>query len=146
MTCLHIRSYGPSEFTAGGPITGVVYVSIDDWAFPEDGWRDFVVTILGWWSETICSLSGSDTCRLSFMDGPFAIDVYRHDSDVRLRFVTRGVRAETVEKEAPIAYMELVRAIADACNGVATALLSDHFGAEAAKLRAAASAVLRHDG
>lgn len=59
-----------------GLIVGSVWIRIQgeqDIVFPEAGWTDFPVVILGWWLNEIealvCGRTMEATC--SFMDGPF---------------------------------------------------------------------------
>jgi hypothetical protein len=59
-----------------GSIVGSVWIRTQgeqDIVFPEAGWTDFPVVILGWWLKEIealvCGHTTEATC--SFMDGPF---------------------------------------------------------------------------
>ena len=86
--------------TRGSPrVTGVTYVAIGERTYPEIGWNDFPVVILGWWCEALARLSSKRDARveLRFMDGPFRLAVERCDSggdEVRIsdeRGMTLGV-------------------------------------------------------
>jgi hypothetical protein len=55
-----------------GSITGVFFIELGGRAFPEPGWSDFPVVVLGWWIRAALALSQTHvpaSCR--FMDGPF---------------------------------------------------------------------------
>jgi hypothetical protein len=42
--------------------------------YPEHGWIDFGVVVIGWWFTSISSLwKGTPRTRFSFMDGPYGI-------------------------------------------------------------------------
>lgn len=64
---------------------GTVVLAFDDGApascFPEPDWDDFVGVILGWWIRDARSIVTGPTLEASwrFMDGPFAVRVWRHD-------------------------------------------------------------------
>jgi hypothetical protein len=50
--------------------------------FPEHGWTDFVVVILGWWLEGLRDLrQGAEQVLFRFMDGPLAFSVTPEDSE-----------------------------------------------------------------
>jgi len=55
-----------------GVVTGEICLTIDGQAFPEPGWNDFAVVVLGWWTEAIAELlDGAPYRELLFMDGPY---------------------------------------------------------------------------
>jgi len=59
-----------------GAIVGSVWIRTqgeNHMVFPEAGWTDFPVVILGWWlNEIVALVSGHATeATCSFMDGPF---------------------------------------------------------------------------
>jgi hypothetical protein len=59
-----------------GSITGNVHVELGTFVFPDRGWSDFVVVILGWWLKALKKLvNGEKRVELPFMDGPYAIYV-----------------------------------------------------------------------
>ena len=65
--------------SASGSITGTIYVDLER-AFPDQGWSDFVVVILGWWLRAIGRLrDGAGSEELSFMDGPYKLRVWTSD-------------------------------------------------------------------
>jgi len=60
--------------SAKGSITANVHVELGTLVFPDRGWSDFVIVILGWWLEASNRLvEGARTIELRYMDGPFAI-------------------------------------------------------------------------
>jgi hypothetical protein len=69
---------------AMGSITGPVFLRFEGGAYPEEGWSDFPVVILGWWLEGITGLlnDGSKSFSGRFMDGPFEFTVRRTTSQM----------------------------------------------------------------
>jgi hypothetical protein len=63
--------------TASGTFTGTVYFVVDDIQFPELGWNDFLVVVLGWWISEFrrMYLEEQASGELDFMDGPFRIEI-----------------------------------------------------------------------
>ena len=50
--------------------------------FPDKGWWDFPIQILGWWLEELEKLA--DSWRFSFMDGPYFTSVARNGPSFEL--------------------------------------------------------------
>ena len=63
----------------GGNVTGVIYLELHDGAFPETGWSDFPVIILGWWADALLQLEESNRRKVqwSFMDGPQSVTLIK---------------------------------------------------------------------
>jgi len=63
------------ERTQKGSIVGRIWLVLDDHAFPERGWSDLVVVVLGWWIEELLRTESTDdtTMTLLFMDGPYSV-------------------------------------------------------------------------
>jgi hypothetical protein len=57
----------------GGAIFGEIAVRVAEKQFPGPGWNDFIVVVLGWWSEQCTGLlrGSNHAAELRFMDGPF---------------------------------------------------------------------------
>ena len=55
-----------------GNVTGVIYLELEGAAYPERGWSDFPVIILGWWAEAWLQLEMPTRREVQwrFMDGP----------------------------------------------------------------------------
>ena len=75
----------PTSFSRSGrgQMFGTIYASLDDHPFPEAQWSDLVVAVLhGWISDLLglCRTNG-DNVRLHFMDGPYALELRRQQSD-----------------------------------------------------------------
>ncbi len=52
-----------------------VYWKVNEGFFPEKGWTDFTVIILGWWTqELLAQLDGKEVGQYDFMDGPFYVE------------------------------------------------------------------------
>jgi hypothetical protein len=62
------------ERSAAGSITGILAVRVGDFVFPEEGWVDFPVVVLGWW-DAAQSVHAGQPGRFMFMDGPFEFTV-----------------------------------------------------------------------
>jgi hypothetical protein len=62
-----------------GSITGPVYLRFEGGAYPDEGWNDFPVVILGWWLQGITTLVTGEGESFSgrFMDGPYEFTVRR---------------------------------------------------------------------
>lgn len=58
-----------------GNVTGVIYVETASGAFPEAGWSDFPVIILGWWAEALLHLEAPTRREVfwRFMDGSHSL-------------------------------------------------------------------------
>lgn len=72
-------------------VTGNIYFVIDYHRyFPEEGWSDFVVTILNWWINSIKGLIVSEigrTFEFDFMDGtPIVLAKKLDNENIELRF------------------------------------------------------------
>lgn len=64
------------DSSSGGLITGVIYISLDERAFPDATWSDLIVAVLLGWVESLSGfLDGSDAAELHFMDGPFHVEI-----------------------------------------------------------------------
>lgn len=58
-----------------GLITGNIYFEENNEYFPEKGWNDFPVIILGWWIHSFLTFvkQNSEKFEFCFMDGPFKL-------------------------------------------------------------------------
>ena len=67
------------ELLDSGNISGRISIKVGVEDFPASDWYDFVVVILGWWLSEIerLFLGVSDSCVLSFMEGPYKVEVTR---------------------------------------------------------------------
>lgn len=57
-------------------VIGELYLKVENFCFPEEGWNDFVVVVLGWWQKTIMNIRNSKigtTHEFDFMDGPLFV-------------------------------------------------------------------------
>jgi hypothetical protein len=62
--------------SATGSITGPLSVEIDGDPFPEPGWNDFPVVVLGWWLRAVLALKRTGVgTSCTFMDGPFEFEL-----------------------------------------------------------------------
>lgn len=84
------------ELTASN-IIGKIYVQANDEVYPDNGWTDFGVTIIGWWMNAITELLDESASKVSceFMDGPFRFDVeVMKNNDWRVSFVEERAERE----------------------------------------------------
>jgi hypothetical protein len=60
-----------------GPAIAGIWLVTESGAFPEPGWSDFVVVVLGWFASALLKTMRSNGVRgrAHFMDGPYAVDV-----------------------------------------------------------------------
>jgi hypothetical protein len=77
------------RITKSGAVLGAIWLrSKDDpgLVFPEAGWSDFPVVILGWWLREIETLlrSAAVEATCSFMDGPFEFSL-KSSGELQLR-------------------------------------------------------------
>jgi hypothetical protein len=74
-----------------GNISGIIFLTDGARSFPEAGWYDFPITILGWWLEALGELSRSgQTASCRFMDGPFQFRIsVGSDSTWLIEFLER---------------------------------------------------------
>ena len=56
------------------PATGRIHVRLAGVAFPSSDWYDFVVVLLGWWTNQVAQLLKHDASGIiRFMEGPYEI-------------------------------------------------------------------------
>jgi hypothetical protein len=57
-----------------GNVTGVIFLKLESGEFPEQGWSDFPVIILGWWIEAFLQLEVHTRREVQwrFMDGTYS--------------------------------------------------------------------------
>ena len=99
---------------ASGAVTGPIHFAVGDGCFPEEGWSDFPVAILGWWLEAIGRLEKgvSRTEDLDFMDGPCLVRVtVRFGDTAHLEFrAERGQGSREVSESVSLRRLaEIVR-------------------------------------
>jgi len=102
-----------------GAVTGVVYWRAGQIAFPEEGWDDFVVIVLGWWARSLREFAGGqvDETRLDFMDGPFWLRLVREGALVHVECVDWG-RGASVVGEFRVSEARLTSAVLTAAEAV----------------------------
>lgn len=95
-----VVEYETLHQSKSGTITGVMYFDSLSEQFPEAGWNDFIVVVMGWWIPELASLTNgsANTAELSFMDGPYTLKVvktengdfslFRTDGKQSIQFVT----------------------------------------------------------
>ena len=73
MIALDLQTFRQSR--EGGNVTGVIFLELQDGAFPEMGWSDFPVIVLGWWTDSWLQLEVATRSEIQwrFMDGPHSL-------------------------------------------------------------------------
>ncbi len=68
----------------GGNVTGVIFLELQDGAFPASGWSDFPVIILGWWADALLQLEVPERREVQwlFMDGPHSVILTKTVGDI----------------------------------------------------------------
>ena len=93
-------------------VDGDIYIKLGDVCFPEAGWFDIVSSVLDIWLQEVSSFccKQRNFCELSFMDGPFCVQIRRKSGKVVAGLYEDG---EPVQPEQVIDYkyflFELVR-------------------------------------
>jgi len=79
--CLDEIDFAPERTKDGFSSGGELYFTIDDEFFPEEHWYDYAYLDLKLWLPRICSFGSNhtDSCELSFMDGPYSIRLNRRE-------------------------------------------------------------------
>ncbi len=70
------------KLTANQSLVGVIFLRVNDKAFPEEGWSDFVV-ILAHWLLASSRMTDNfvNSVKFHFMDGPFELVAIRGKGD-----------------------------------------------------------------
>ena len=73
MIAIDLQTFQQSR--EGGNVTGVIFLELRDAAFPERGWSDFPVIVLGWWADALLQLEVPTRreAKWLFMDGPHGV-------------------------------------------------------------------------
>lgn len=99
-----------------------IYFRVDDKVFPDEGWTDFTVIILGWWLEELSQLEINkrrSSFKLNFMDGPlFVSGLIEADNTVNLEFAKERLARKEVFFQAKCELSQLKLAVLDAANGL----------------------------
>lgn len=101
---VHVAPASLRQSTQAGPVSGELWFDFGTVQFPDTGWRDLVVPVLGWWAPLARSVRHSrHGAKFVFMDGPFEIVARPSRSDhLRLEcFVARRYGQPTQAHEVP---------------------------------------------
>jgi hypothetical protein len=105
------------ERSSYGSITGVIFISFNRIAFPEGGWNDFPVVVLGWWLREITNLlSGSSQASCEFMDGDFRFQLEPKDEAWLLKASDGG--QATPQEEVLVFPREVITSLLRASAGI----------------------------
>jgi len=62
-------------YSRGSPILFEIYWEHEGVTYPDQGWTDFGIVVLGWWFYVVNEFrTGVSSSKFSFMDGPYAIE------------------------------------------------------------------------
>jgi hypothetical protein len=106
------------EKSESGSITGSIWLQTDDVAFPEQGWNDFVVVILGWWTNEAAALVAGTKKRgeLMFMDGPMSVAISAEGDRWKLECNRRRRNGTTLEHRATVDVSDVAAALVRAAD------------------------------
>lgn len=105
----------------GGSITGIIYFDFGYKKFPEIGWYDFVVVILGWWLEGVKKIlkSFSEKEELDFMDGPLLVNLIKKNDEIcLLECIHRRKNKERLEHSQTVNITNLLSTILSGAKDV----------------------------
>lgn len=108
---------------SSGLVTGVLSLRGEDASFPDDGWNDAPVVVLGWWLEALAPLQagGTATVRCQFMEGPFFFEVSLHGEELVLRCQQRKHSSTHVVLEGRVLSDVFMRRLVEAAAQVIAA-------------------------
>src|SRR5256885_4625928 len=108
------------EIAASGSITGAIWLQSHDIAFPETDWNDFVVVILGWWTNEAAALIAGAKTRgeLMFMDGPLSVAISAEGERWKLECNRRQRSGRTLEHRATVEVSDVAAALVRAADAV----------------------------
>lgn len=69
------------RISSRGVITGILFISVGDHSFPDNGWDDFVLRVLSMWGRSAINLlNGKNQEEFLFMDGSFSFKLEKIDA------------------------------------------------------------------
>ena len=104
-------------FSGPGSVFGEINVQLGEFHFPEEGWTDFMLIILGWWIDAALMIRGGES-RVEdflFMDGPFMISGRLRDSQIYLEFIENR-KSRTVKHAAAVDFENFCSALRSAAR------------------------------
>lgn len=101
--------------SAGFSRGSALYFAFGDGYFPGENWYDMAYHDLKNWSSALISFARihTDSCVLSFMDGPYALRLFRRDGDV---FAVGYRDHRNVTGEVGIEMAELIGSVVRCCR------------------------------
>jgi hypothetical protein len=112
-SALEIRQHGPA-------IAGICLIT-ESGTFPQVGWSDFVVVLLGWWSGALLKVlhNEHEQVRVHFMDGPYAVDLSRSAGSLQFSMIARDRdvgSGQAAVKPFAVEFILQSRTVLDACR------------------------------
>ena len=94
---------------------GELYFAVDDGFFPGEHWYDCAYTDLKIWLPRLTSFSSNhtDSCELSFMDGPYIIRLNRRDDGA---VFAEFLRERTILSQHNVDLRRLLKSVLAACR------------------------------
>ena len=80
------------DLDAGTSMGGRIWLTVGEDAFPDEGWYDLPGILLEAWLPALRSFADghTDSCKLTFMDGPYAVRLVRNETAVDVRCMEHG--------------------------------------------------------
>lgn len=97
----------PDSYVHDGEVDdfGVIYIQLDDYAFPDKEWTDFGLKIVYWWMDAFLKLISGEEKKVQckFMDGNYRFDIEAISLRVwRVLLIREWANSEEVEQESEI--------------------------------------------
>lgn len=119
-----------------GKITGVISLRVGDFYFPERGWSDFLVVILGWWLDEMAKLwhgqqEDEDGVGCLFMDGSFFYGISEYEGSWWLIECVEGIPEGKVMAETKVERSIFIKDVLSCATQVVEACRSRGWKTEA---------------
>ena len=114
---IHVKS---STFhrTGTGTISGVIYLALNDFNFPDANWSDLPIALLAQWVPAFRKLARGITAVVdcSFMDGPFSFHLDRRGEQVLVRCFRKAKNLDQVGQDVSTSMQMIQSTLADAAR------------------------------
>ena len=104
-----------------GSITGVLAVHCKEFWFPEEGWSDFPIIVLGWWSRETAALRSGSPATFRFMDGPLWLLARPAGTTASVEFLEQGSSRTVTVAECVVPVAAVVGAVGAASRTLLSA-------------------------
>lgn len=93
-----------------------IHIECNGQCFPSEGWTDFTFPILEEWKNNLINAKNADnfTFKLYFHDGPFWLEVYKHENmELKIECINGKFKKRT-ELTTSCGYYDLIRELYNA--------------------------------